>query len=96
MIITKEVNLHWRKWSWDVKPELLINQYTYEDDKDYQFIKTIEIEVDVPEFDQKSFDLGAVESLKEERRKVLVVAELALKEIDDKIENLLSLEMDRE
>jgi hypothetical protein len=93
MIIKKEVNLHWRKWDWDDGDAILVvSQYTYADDKDYQFIKTVEIEVDVPEFDQKTFDLGAVAALKEERKKVMAVSELALKEIDEKINKLLAIE----
>jgi hypothetical protein len=96
MIIKKEVNPHWRTWDWNAKPPLIANQYLCEDVNEYQFIKTVEIEVDVPEFDQATFDLGVVATLKEERKKVMVVAELALKEIDDKIESLLAIEMDGE
>jgi hypothetical protein len=95
MIIKKEVNLHWRKWDWEEGGAMLVvNQYMYDDDKSYQFIKTIEVEVDVPEFDQATFDLGSVAALKEERKKVMAVSELALKEIDEKINKLLAIEFD--
>jgi hypothetical protein len=96
MIIKQEVNLHWRKYEWHAEAALVVSLHNWDDDKDYQFIKTVEIEVDVPEFDQRTFDLGTVATLKEERKKVLVVAELALKEIDGKIESLLAIEMDGE
>jgi predicted TIM-barrel fold metal-dependent hydrolase len=92
MIITKTLNAHWLKLKWWDEPVLVLNEYRYEDD-DYQFIKTIDVEVDVPEFDQNTFNASSIVALKENKRKVMVVAELAIKEIDQKIESMLAIEM---
>jgi hypothetical protein len=93
MIITTTLNVHWKKYEWEDEADLVINQYTYEDDSKFQFIKTIDVEVNVPEFDENTFNASSIVVLKEDKRKVMVVAELAIKEIDEKIESLLAIEM---
>lgn len=86
--------LHWQKWTYDEEATFALHAHDMSEmsDSNHQYapIKEVSFEVEIPDdFDPRP---GIVEGMREQKQKLLAEAQMKANQIDEQIQQLLSIE----